>query len=96
VRELTVDDHGVFIKTTPTYRIYVTRKMFNWRLHTVRRDGGPLDGSDRFWCYEGTGAQSFIAAVAAARAWDGADHTEPPGWTKNGQTGEWRPNVLLR
>src|SRR5688572_19209844 len=68
---------------------------FNWRLHTIRKDAGPLAWSERYWCYTGRDQRTFSRAVAAALAWEGADNTEPEGWNKNGQTGEWRPPMRM-
>lgn len=45
---------------------------------------------DRFWCYAGKAPAVLLTAVAAAFAWDGSDDTEPEGWSKNGQSQEWR------
>ena len=55
---------------------------FNWRIHTIRVDGHPWEWSVRYWCYEGRGQASFMAAVCAAKAWDGGGDTEPVGWIK--------------
>jgi hypothetical protein len=81
-------DGGWRVKTAGTHYLDVMRQIWNWRLVTTPLDD-PL-GYDRGWCYAGTGPASFLAAVLAAMAWDGADGTEPEGWNKNVQTGEWR------
>lgn len=88
--QLVATEYGYRVKETETYYVEVTPMLVNWRLHTIRKDGGPLAWSDRFWCYAGRSQQSFVTAVAAAVAWDGSDETEPEGWNKNGQTQEWR------
>ena len=62
--------------------------IYNWRVTRTPKDM-PFT-YDRHWCYAGTGWPSLLAAVLAAAEWDGADNTEPVGWNKNGQTGEWR------
>lgn len=81
------------IKTVGDYHIEVIPMIFNWRVHTVRVDGGPWEWSERFWCYEGRGWDSYLAAVLAAHVWDGADDTEPAGWIKawDGRRGEHLP-----
>jgi hypothetical protein len=71
------------VKTTDTHHIEVVPMLVNWRIHTVPIDGGPLAWSDRYWCYEGRGAASFVAAVLAADLWDGRQDTEPVGWKKS-------------
>jgi hypothetical protein len=81
-------DGGFRVKETETHLIAVVRMLFNWRV--ARTPKADLMTYDRGWCYAGTGPASFIAAVLAAMAWDGADETEPEGWNKNVQTGEWR------
>lgn len=85
---LTPIDGGYRVKETPTHYIDVMRMLFSWRIVTSRKDspGWP----ERGWCYNGTGYPALIAACLAANAWDGADGTEPVGWNKNVQTGEWR------
>lgn len=79
------------VKQTATHFIEVLPMLANFRLHTVRKDDGPQAWSERFWCYSGRDEATYVATVMAAYAWDGADDTEPVGWSKNGQTGEWRP-----
>jgi len=79
---------GYRIKETATHYIDIVRMLFNWRLCLTPK-ASPLT-YDRSWCYAGTSDQSFMAAALAALAWDGADDTEPEGWNKNNQTGEWR------
>ena len=81
-------DGGYRVKETETHYIEVVRMIFNWRLATTPKHS-PMT-YDRGWCYAGTGLRSFMAAVLAAMAWDGADGSEPDGWNKNIQTGEWR------
>jgi hypothetical protein len=86
--ELTPVDGGYRVKETATHFIEVYLQIYNWRLVTTPKSD-PLCWS-RGWCYAGTGVQSFTAAVMAAKAWDGSAGTEPEGWNKNLQTGEWR------
>jgi hypothetical protein len=81
-------DGGYRVKETETHYIEVVRMIYNWRLATTPKHS-PMT-YERGWCYAGTGPVSFTAAVLAAMAWDGADGTEPEGWNKNIQTGEWR------
>lgn len=79
---------GWLVKTTETHLVHVLPMVFSYRVATT-----PVDIPyvyDRHWCYVGLGPLSFTAAVLAAHAWDGADTTEPVGWNKNGQSGEWR------
>lgn len=78
------------VKETSTHYIEVIPRLANWRLHTVRKDEGPLAWSERYWCYVGRDERTYVTAVLAAYAWDGANGTEPVGWNKNGQSQEWR------
>lgn len=82
---------GVYTKETETHYIDVIPMLFNWRVATTRKGRCYYE---RHWCYQGRGMRSFAAAVLAVDAWDGSDDTEPPGWNKNGQTGEWRETSL--
>lgn len=64
------------------------RQIYNWRIARTPKD---LPWSyDRFWCFAGTSWVTLVRAVRAAAEWDGLDSTDPEGWNKNGQTGEWR------
>ena len=71
------------IKTVGDYHIEVIPMAVNFRIRTVRVDGGKYAWSERYWCYAGRGRDSFVAAVLAAAAWDGAPDTEPVGWVKS-------------
>lgn len=86
---LTRIDGGFRVKTTERHHIDVMGMMYNWRICTTLI--GYPQCYDRHWCYEGISFAAFMHAVLAAYAWDGADDSEPAGWNKNGQTGEWRP-----
>lgn len=86
--ELARTADGLRIKETETHRIFVIPMLYNWRIARSPKDN-PMT-YDRGWCYAGRGMASFVAAVLAAWAWDGADDTEPEGWNKNIQTGAWR------
>lgn len=94
VRVQVIEEPGAVryrVKETSTHYIEVIPMLVNWRLHTVRKDEGPMAWSERYWCYSGRDERTYVTAVLAAYAWDGADDTEPEGWNKNGQTQEWRP-----
>jgi hypothetical protein len=90
--EQVFDDTGQLVgwrvKSTATHHLDVVIMMFNYRIVTTRRDMPGI--YDRYWCYAGRSPAVLLAAVAAAFAWDGSDDTEPVGWNKNGETGEWR------
>jgi hypothetical protein len=86
--DLTPVDGGLRVKETETHYIDVLRMIYNWRIARTPKDS-PMT-YDRGWCYAGTGDAALWRAVLAAAAWDGADDTEPEGWSKNIQTGEWR------
>lgn len=90
--EQLLDDTGQLlgwrVKSTERYHLDVMIMFYNYRLVTTYRDEPGL--YDRYWCYAGRTPDVLLAAVAAAFAWDGSDGTEPTGWAKNGQTGEWR------
>jgi hypothetical protein len=93
---LTVIDGGWRIKTNDagTHYIDVLSMLFNYRICTTPIRSLYL--TDRHWCYAGKGGDVFLRCVLAASAWDGADDTEPVGWNKNGQTGEWRaPEITV-
>lgn len=84
-------DGGMRIKLNDagTHYIDVLAMLYNYRIVLT-----PIDRPmfiDRHWCYAGLGGPMLLRAAAAAYAWDGALDTEPVGWNKNGQTGEWRP-----
>lgn len=76
---------GWLVKTTAAHHVHVLPMAYSYRVQTSVQ-GFPV----RHWCYAGLGSASFVAAVLAAHAWDGSDITEPVGWNKNGQSGEWR------
>jgi hypothetical protein len=78
---------GYRVRETEHYYLDVMKMLLNWRLVTTYKDDS---GWHRGWCYYGTGPQALANAVAAANAWDGSDDTEPDGWDKNLQTGEWK------
>lgn len=78
------------VKETATHYVEVIPMPASWRIHTVRKDDGPLAWSERYWCYSGRDERTYVTAVLAAHAWDGADGTEPVGWSRNGQTREQR------
>lgn len=84
-------DYGLRLKVSECGRYFVgvMRMGYNWRLVTspMRAEWWP----ERFWCYAGTGPSSLVAAALAGLAWSGCDDSEPLGWNKDGQTGEWRP-----
>lgn len=71
------------VKTVGRWHIEVIPMLWNWRVHTVAVNGGPRAWSERYWCYAGRGEETFVAAVLAAHAWDGAHDTEPVGWVKS-------------
>lgn len=82
---------GFRLRETETHFIDVMRMLVNWRVTETRKDFGVL--YDRHWCFAGTGAVALLRVAYAVAEWDGADDTEPAGWNKNGQTGEWRPEA---
>jgi hypothetical protein len=87
---LTLDGetYGWRIKETATHFIDVLIQIYNYRISRTPK-ARPLT-YDRFYCYAGKDRATLLLAVLAANAWDGADDTDPLGWSKNGQTGEWR------
>lgn len=82
---------GFRLKETETHYIDAMRMLVNWRVTTTYKDT-PYE-YDRHWCFAGTGAVTLFRVVLAVAEWDGAGDTEPDGWVKNGQTGEWRPDA---
>lgn len=82
-------DGGLRIKHIGPYYVDVLTMLFTYRLVAT-----PVDCPfvyDRFYCYAGENrAEVFMTAALAAMAWDPTDGSEPAGWNKNGQTGEWR------
>jgi hypothetical protein len=76
---------GFHVKDLPNGMcVDVMRMLVNWRVvrTDVRLHNGLHLSIDRGWCYEGTGFETFVLAVGEALAWDGADDTEPQGWSK--------------
>lgn len=71
------------VKEQAGYYVEVIPQLVNWRVHIVKVDGGPMAWSHRFWCYEGRGTDTFVAATLAAHAWEVAEDTEPVGWVKS-------------
>lgn len=84
-------DGGWRIKTNDagTHYIDILGMIFNYRI-ALTPIAQPLE-TDRHWCYAGRGIDTLLRVFAAAYAWDGNPDTEPEGWNKSGQTGEWRP-----
>lgn len=80
--------NGYLLKELPGHTIEVHRMIVNWRL--ARLPKRPLPVADRYWCYASLEFGTLVAATLAGLAWDGGDDTEPEGWVKNGQTGEFR------
>jgi hypothetical protein len=62
--------------------------LFNFRIVLTPTDDATC--YVRHWCYSGNDTTAFIVVMLAAYAWDGSLNSEPLGWNKNGQTGEWR------
>ena len=85
---VTVIEGGFRVKETDRHFVDVMLMPVNWRVTTTRKDRPVV--LDRYWCYAGTGPSSLVTAVVAVRHWDGSDGSEPVGWNRNGQTGEWR------
>lgn len=86
---LTKIEGGFRVKETPTHYVDVLLQLFNWRVAlTPKRLPETID---RAFCYAGTGPDTLVKAIWAAQQWDGTLDTEPEGWNKNVQTGEWRP-----
>jgi hypothetical protein len=75
------DGSGFRVKETETHWIEVLYMIWNWRI--VRTPKCSPGTYDRGWCYFGTDLLTFAAAVLAASAWDGADDSEPAGYSKN-------------
>jgi hypothetical protein len=86
--EVTPVDGGFRVKETDTHQVDVLRQIYNWRIARTPK-ALPMT-YDRFWCYAGTSWVTLIRAVSAAAEWDAGDSTDPEGWNKNGQSGEWR------
>jgi hypothetical protein len=86
--EVTPVDGGFRVKETGTHYVDVLRMIYNWRV--ARTPKTAPWSYDRHWCFAGTSFLALIRAVQAVTDWDGGDDTDPAGWSKNGQTGEWR------
>ena len=87
---LTPDEGGPAfrLKRQNGYFVDIRPMLFNIRV-ALTPEACPVV-YDRHFCYTGTSNQTFTAAVLAAAQWDVRDDTEPEGWNKNGQTGEYR------
>lgn len=81
-------DGGFRVKETTVHYVDVLRQIYNWRV--VRTQKACEWSYDRYWCFAGTSWVTLLRAATAAAEWDGGDDTDPAGWNKNGQTGEWR------
>lgn len=81
-------DGGFRVAETETHYIHALHMLFNWRLVEVSKANPFTYG--RFWCYVGNDPAALLAVCAAVRVWIETGAPEPPGWSKNGQTGEWR------
>jgi hypothetical protein len=81
-------DGGFRVKETETHYVDVLRMIFNWRVARTPKDR-PWS-YDRHWCFAGTSFTTLLRAVSAVAEWDAGDGTGPAGWSKNGQTSEWR------
>lgn len=80
---------GWRIKQVGPYFVDVLVVLFNIRV-VATPVSAPLTIS-RHFCYAGKSPQTLASAVLAAIMWDPTDGSEPAGWNKTGQTGEWRP-----
>lgn len=86
--EVTLVDGGFRVKETGTHWVEVHRMIYNWRVTRTPKSDPWMH--DRHWCFAGTSFTTLLRAVLAVAEWDAGDSTDPEGWNKNGQTGEWR------
>lgn len=82
---------GFRIRETQTHYIDAVSMIVNWRVTETRKDDPRC--YDRHWCFNGTSVVTLVRVIKAVMEWDCANDTDPPGWNKNGQTGEWRPET---
>lgn len=90
IPDLTPIDGGYCVRRLDDGRcVDVLKMIYNWRLAvTLRPHGRPHNGYELIeaaWCYFGHGdartmRSAYLAAVAAARVWDGTG--DPPGADK--------------
>lgn len=71
-----------------THWIDVLAMLYNYRIALTPK-ARPYE-YEGHWCYAGKTRADLWRTVLAAAEWDGELGTEPAGWNKNGQTGEWR------
>jgi hypothetical protein len=71
-----------------THWVDVLAMLYNYRIVLTPKAAPYLYVAH--WCYSGKGRVDLMRTVVAAMEWDGTVGTEPVGWNKNGQTGEWR------
>jgi hypothetical protein len=83
-------DGGWRVKTNDagTHYVDILVMLYNYRVVLTPVDRPMM--IDRHWCYAGRTRATLLRAVVAVHAWDGSPDTEPYGWNKNGQTGQWR------
>lgn len=81
---------GLRIHDNPagTHWVDVLAMLYNYRIALTPKAAPFL--IETYWCYAGKSRADLMRTVAAAMEWDGAVGTDPVGWNKNGQTGEWR------
>jgi hypothetical protein len=81
------DRYGYLVRMSADgrYRIEVHAMLSNYRICWVPARHAH-SSIDRAWCYFGNNNISFIAAAMAALVWDGAEDTEPPGYSKRAWT----------
>lgn len=77
---------GVMVGQSHEEFFWIKPQIFNWRLMTVPKNAQMV--YTRWWCYQGRDLATLTIAVYAGVIWDGEG--DPLGWSKNGQTQEWR------
>lgn len=78
---LIVIPNGYRVQETPEYIVEVIRMLFNWRivLSLPEHHGETYEHG---YCYFGTGPDTLVIALAAARAWTEPFTTDPIGFDK--------------
>lgn len=74
-------ENGFIVQQTSEFVVDVTLMLFNWRVHVALAD---RYGSfyERGYCYFGTGPDTLVRAVLAAKQWEDPLHTDPVGFDK--------------
>jgi hypothetical protein len=86
VEPLDPDAYGIGVRVMTTDRCHVdlVRMIFNWRICETDLGAGLSYG--RYWCFPGTGNETFDRALAEALRYGGRPDDQPAGFIKSWET----------